>query len=165
LTKDAEFRIVKSVGVQADRNEKTMSTKIVIIPCGGAKLETPAPARDLYTGSMFRDTLTTARAMTTENNIYILSALHGLIALDQIVEPYDLKMGQRGSVQTTTLETQLASILPRTESFVIDALLPKAYNEALENACPHWIENHFTGTKGIGYQKQVLKTIREKVGA
>jgi cytoplasmic iron level regulating protein YaaA (DUF328/UPF0246 family) len=114
---------------------------------------------------MFRDTLTTSRAMTTENNIYILSALHGLIALDKIVEPYDLKMGQRGSVQTTTLETQLASILPRTESFVIDALLPKAYNEALENACPHWIENHFTGTKGIGYQKQVLKTIREKVGA
>ena len=114
---------------------------------------------------MFRDTLTTARAMTTEKNIYILSALHGLIALDQIVEPYDLKMGQRGSVQTTTLETQLAELLPSTEAFVIDALLPKAYAEALENAFPYWIENHFAGTKGIGYQKQVLKTIREKVGA
>ena len=142
-----------------------MSTKIVIIPCGGAKLETSAPARDLYTGSMFRDTLTTARTMTTENNIYIISALHGLIALDKIVEPYDLKMGQRGTVETSTLEQQLNEILPKTEAFVIDALLPKAYNEALETAYPYWIENHFAGTKGIGYQKQVLKSIREKVGA
>lgn len=142
-----------------------MSTRIVIIPCGGAKLETSAPSRDLYIGSMFRDTLTTARAMTTEKNIYILSALYGLIALDQIVEPYDLKMGQRGSVRTSTLEQQLNEILPKNEAFIIEALLPKAYIEALENAFPYWIENHFAGTKGIGYQKQVLKTIREKVGA
>ena len=31
-----------------------------IIPCAGSKLDRPAPARDLYTGTMFRHTLNAA---------------------------------------------------------------------------------------------------------
>lgn len=136
--------------------------KFVIIPCGGAKLEEPAPARELYTGSMFRDQLNTALTMTTPDQIRILSAKHGLLELDQIVEPYDVKMGQKASIATETLTAQLAEILPKNETYVIDALLPKAYAAALEAATGDWIENHFEGCAGIGYQKAVLKKIRAK---
>ena len=139
--------------------------KIVVIPCGGAKLQSSAPASELYTGSMFKDTIKTARTMTQESNIFILSAKHGLIALDQIIEPYDIKMGQKNSVETATIEAQLTAILPRDKAFIIDALLPKAYIKALENAFAGHIENHFDGCAGIGYQKAVLKALRtEKVG-
>lgn len=136
--------------------------KFVIIPCGGAKLEKPAPARHLYTGSMFRDQLATALTMTTAENIRILSAKHGLLELDEIVEPYDLKMGQKASIKSETLAAQLATILPKNETYIIDALLPKAYAAALEAATADHIENHFDGCAGIGYQKQVLKQIRTK---
>ena len=139
-----------------------MTKKFVIIPCGGAKLETSAQAADIYIGSMFSDTLRTARTMTSEENIRILSAKHGLIALDTIVEPYDLKMGQKGSVTSETLAGQLAEMLPKNETYIIDALLPKKYAEALEDATGDWIVNHFDGCAGIGYQKQVLKKIRTK---
>ncbi len=94
--------------------------KIVIIPCGGAKLTTPAPARELYIGSMFRDQLATALTMTEEENIFILSAKHGLIALDTIVEPYDLKMGQKNTVATETLAAQVDAIMPKNETYIID---------------------------------------------
>ena len=136
--------------------------KFVVIPCGGAKLDQPAPARDLYIGSMFRDQLATALTMTTPEQIRILSAKHGLIALDEIVAPYDLKMGQKASVTSETLAAQLDAMLPRNETYIIDALLPKAYAAALEAATADHIENHFHGCAGIGYQKQVLKQIRTK---
>jgi hypothetical protein len=139
-----------------------MTKKFVIIPCGGAKQKSPANARDLYIGSMYRDQLATALTMTTPENIRILSAKHGLIALDTIVEPYDLKMGQKGSVTSDTLAGQLAEMLPKNETYIIDALLPKKYAAALEDATGDWIVNHFDGCAGIGYQKQVLKKIRTK---
>ena len=103
--------------------------------------------------------------MTSDENIRILSAKHGLIKLDTIVEPYDLKMGQKGSVTSETLAEQLAETLPRNETYTIDALLPKKYAAALEDATSDWILNHFDGCAGIGYQKAVLKTIRQGVAA
>lgn len=139
--------------------------KLIVIPCGGAKLETAAPAAELYTGSMFKDILRTARALTQEENIFILSAKHGLIALDKIVEPYNLKMGQAGSIDTNTLGDQLNAIMPTAETFTIDAFLPKAYAAKLEESTGAWIVNHFEGCAGIGYQKAVLKNIREMVAA
>ena len=139
--------------------------KIVIIPCGGAKLEKPASARNLYIGSMFRDQLNTALTMTTPENIRILSAKHGLIALDTIVEPYDLKMGQKTSVTSETLAHQLDEMLPKNETYIIDALLPKKYAAALEDATTDWITNHFDGCAGIGYQKAALKNLRNGIYA
>ena len=60
---------------------------MVIIPCGAAKLSHPAKAAELYTGSMFADALRTARSMTTDENIRILSAKHGLVRLDHVLDP------------------------------------------------------------------------------
>ena len=155
--------MVKSWRCQDRPKQKERDVKkIVIIPCGGAKLTTPAPARELYIGSMFRDQLATALTMTDEENIFILSAKHGLIALDTIVEPYDLKMGQKNTVATETLAAQVDAIMPKNETYIIDALLPKKYAEALEDATGSWIVNHYDGCAGIGYQKQVLKKIRTK---
>lgn len=135
--------------------------KFVIIPCGGKKQEKAAPAAELYTGSMFKDQLRTALTMTDRKNVLILSALHGLVKLDAVLEPYDLKMGQKGTVNTDVITNQLADILPRDTTFVINALLPKAYAAKLEAAYPYWIENHYEGCAGIGYQKQRLAQIRK----
>ena len=148
--------------------------KIVIIPCGGAKLPHAAPAAELYTGSMFKDALRTARTMTADQNIFILSAMHGLVALDETLEPYDLKMGQTGSVSLRTIRYQLAGIYAShyLHEYEMHTLLPRAYYETLWAAVHTMnrtqvfgIVNHFAGCAGIGYQKAALANLRKLVAA
>ncbi|WP_223761749.1 DGQHR domain-containing protein DpdB [Corallococcus sp. AS-1-6] len=64
--------------------------RIALVGCGKAKLRHSAPARDLYTGNLFRAHLAEAEAMTP--HVYVLSALHGLLPLDEKVAPYDVTL-------------------------------------------------------------------------
>lgn len=54
---------------------------IGLISCSAQKLDRPAPARELYCSPLFKKSIAYAepRCSTT----YVLSALHGLVALDQ----------------------------------------------------------------------------------
>ncbi|WP_426751676.1 DGQHR domain-containing protein DpdB [Myxococcus sp. Y35] len=64
--------------------------RIALVGCGKAKLTHAAPARELYTGALFRAHL--AEAEATSQHVYVVSALHGLLALDAEVEPYDVTL-------------------------------------------------------------------------
>jgi hypothetical protein len=66
------------------------SVSIALVGCSGPKLDHPAPARQLYTSQLFRLTLTLAEAR--HDAVYVISAKHELVALDQVVAPYDLVM-------------------------------------------------------------------------
>lgn len=61
--------------------------RVGLVGCGAAKLPHPAPARDLYTGSVF--TATSRHAATAYDSWRILSAKHHLVHPDQLVAPYD----------------------------------------------------------------------------
>jgi hypothetical protein len=141
--------------------------RYVIIPCGGAKLDTAAPARDIYTGSMFRDALGTALELVDAEHVLILSALHGLVTLDTVIEPYDLKMGRNGSISQASLHTQMNNI-SQGEPMHITSLLPQAYLNALSNASLGLdvnISDIYSGCRGIGDQKARLSQLRKKVAA
>ena len=60
---------------------------VVIIGCGKAKRDCVSPAVDLYTGPLYRDRLAWARALGGPHAI--LSAKHGLITPETVIEPYD----------------------------------------------------------------------------
>lgn len=67
----------------------------VLVSCGAAKLPHPAPARGLYTGSLY----TAARAWVERrirdgevDGWRILSARHGILAPDQVIGPYEATM-------------------------------------------------------------------------
>jgi hypothetical protein len=137
--------------------------QMVIIPCGASKLSQPAKAADLYTGSMFADALRTARTMTSDENIRILSAKHGLVRLDHVLEPYEMKMSDKDSVTGFRLVMQLVGL--QFEG-TIHALLPKQYLSRMTsaaNAVNATVINHYEGCAGIGYQKSRLKQLREMV--
>lgn len=70
-----------------------MNPHALIVGCGAAKLDRAAPARELYTGSLFR----AARAYAERSGLpwRILSAEHGLISPDKVIEPYDRHMKTR----------------------------------------------------------------------
>ena len=68
----------------------TVSVAIALVGCSGPKLDRPAPARQFYTSPLFRSALSLAEAR--HDVVYVVSAKHELVTLDQVVAPYDLAM-------------------------------------------------------------------------
>jgi hypothetical protein len=66
------------------------SISIALIGCSGPKLDRLAPARQLYTSKLFKATL--ALAERWHDVVYVISAEHELVALDQLIAPYDKTM-------------------------------------------------------------------------
>ena len=64
--------------------------KVVLISCGARKLDHAAPARDLYTGSLFKAARRAAETIAKEWGI--ISARHGLVLPDQMVRPYEQRL-------------------------------------------------------------------------
>ena len=90
--------------------------KVALVGCGKEKLEHAAPARDLYTGPLFR----AARAWAEVNAArwFILSAKHGLLAPETVVEPYDLALASLSSAEHEKWAAHTAAeIARRTEAY------------------------------------------------
>lgn len=136
-----------------------------VIPCGAGKIDVPAPARDLYTGSMFRHTLENAlRAVDLDaaaglgdGRVLILSAKYGLVDLDTVLEPYDLRMGDKGSVTAETLTAQ-ALALGIDWGADVYALLPRPYLARLDEALREldvYVQDVYEVSGGILGQKRI----------
>lgn len=82
---------------------------LVLVGCGKQKAATPCAAADLYVGGYSRLRLAYARTLAPDAAIRILSAKHGLLALDAVVAPYDLRVGDPGAIDGTRLKAQAAA--------------------------------------------------------
>ncbi|WBB94101.1 DUF6884 domain-containing protein [Verrucosispora sp. WMMC514] len=137
-----------------------------VVPCGGAKLPHPAPARDLYVGSLFRHTLAAAEqsarldgeAAGLPARVLILSALHGLVEPDTVLAPYDQRMDAPGSVTAARLAEQ-ATALGIEWGAQVYALLPRPYLRRLDEALRSldvWVQDVYEACGGgMGEQKRV----------
>lgn len=65
--------------------------RIVLISCVSKKLQQKTKAGKLYQGSLFHTSLAYAKSLKPDN-IFILSALYGLIDLEEEIEPYDVTL-------------------------------------------------------------------------
>lgn len=63
---------------------------LMVIGCGHDKLSTAEPARDLYISDRFRSSLALADDLAAP--FVILSAKHGIVEPDRVLEPYDLDL-------------------------------------------------------------------------
>ncbi len=70
---------------------------VVLVGCGKAKSDKPARARELYTSPLFRKSLELAELVG--DAVYVISAAHGLLSLDDIVEPYDHTMTGKSAAE------------------------------------------------------------------
>ncbi len=66
-------------------------TRVGLVGCSSTKLKRPAPARELYTSQLFRKA--SAYAELTCDRWYVLSAKHGLVSPDTVLDPYDMRLG------------------------------------------------------------------------
>lgn len=154
--------VVKNL--QPVRNKIINGKKVdyVVIPCGAEKLTTSSKAADMYTGSMFKDALNTARGVVPDEQIFILSAKYGLLRLDQVIEPYDIKFGTKGTIAPDSVAGQISQLISADAHIL--SLLPAEYHKVLAGGAGDYatLDRAFEGTKGIGQQKSKLKNIREQ---
>ncbi|MEU6261823.1 DUF6884 domain-containing protein [Saccharopolyspora shandongensis] len=78
-------------------------TRLLVVPCGRAKLNHPATARLLYRSAHFRFVLAGVERAAAGAPVRVLSALHGLVSPDTVLAPYDVTMGDSGSVAADRL--------------------------------------------------------------
>lgn len=140
-----------------------------VVPCGAGKATLPAPARDLYTGSMFRHVFANAERCARLDEEYgrgparvlILSAKHGLIEPDAVVAPYDLKMGGPGSVTAATIAYQAHELGIRWRDEV-HTMLPRQYFKVLDDALKLLYVNAqdmFHDCRGNGEQRRIASIV------
>lgn len=86
---------------------------VIVIPCGAKKRTTKTQAGNLYVGPYFKANLKWAKSVVNDSNIFILSALHGLITIDKVIEPYDLAMGSKIAVSPLVVKHQAEVLIPK----------------------------------------------------
>ncbi|AOT23210.1 hypothetical protein SEA_TAQUITO_90 [Mycobacterium phage Taquito] len=138
--------------------------EVTVIACAAAKLDEPAPAAELYTSANFRLMLRAARAQAGPGGrVLILSALHGLLDLDTVVAPYNVKMGDAGCIGAAELAAQLRARGLDAPGARITTLLPRAYAQRLAEAVALAGEakqvDLFADAPGIGYQRAVASRL------
>ena len=134
---------------------------IAIVACGQSKTDYPAPARELYTSSTFRLNLAAAEAIA--GRVLVLSARHGLVELDQVLDPYDTTWGDDGETDVLTLALQLHPLCdPDRSAQDIYLLGPRVYADHLDMAARllgttvTWVNE---ADAGIGYQRGTAAAI------
>ncbi|MDH6292820.1 DUF6884 domain-containing protein [Rhodococcus opacus] len=98
-----------------------------------------------------------ARRLTPLENIRILSGLHGLLALDTVIAPYEMRLGEPSSVTAYTLHEQAAAQgLLETEDVIV--LAGRDYSRLITTVFPH-ARTPLAGSRGIGEQQHRLHRI------
>lgn len=133
---------------------------IGLVACCKTKLDRPAPARELYTGTLFK--LATQWLEPRCSSWAILSAKHGVLLPHQVVEPYEQTLvgAPWGEVQGWHRRTnqQLRELFPGQRFIVI------AGHEYLGAVIGLPFENAFGGLP-IGRKMQAIKAAIAEVPA
>jgi len=127
-----------------------VTPEIVVVACGAAKRSGRHRARDLYTGSYFRAALGLADALRRPT--FIISAKYGLVKASDLIDTYDVAMGDMGSVSLETVRGQVVRLgLQGCDRVMV--LGGKRYVEFLRNIWPDaW-------NPAAGYDQRVGKQI------
>lgn len=131
---------------------------LVVISCGRRKRAHPAPAGVLYTGNYYILARAAAIALRPVHGWWILSALYGLLHPDTVISPYNLRLGQPGSITPKRLRQQIIDAGLSDLSRVV-ILTSSDYVQLARAAWPHAC-TPLLGVGRLGHQMQRLRHIR-----
>lgn len=140
-------------------------TFTVVIPCAAEKRPGTHPARDLYDSPNFRLTLAAAEALADGEGgqVLILSALYGLVAPDETITAYDVKIGT-GHECEITAEEVAAQLVEADATGDVHVMAPRAYFAKVDAAARligALAFDLYEGEGGIGDQRRVAATVRD----
>jgi hypothetical protein len=133
---------------------------IAVVACGYRKAAAPAPAGELYVGPYVRAAMRWARSVT--DRVYILSALHGLVPEGRVLAPYDLRLGQPGSITPDRLRAQAIELAVADEPDV--AVAGGMDYVRLARAVWPWARAPFSAESGVRGQGYAMAAMAARVG-
>ena len=130
---------------------------VVLIACASQKRESPSPARDLYQSALFRKSLRYAEAVLEPDRIYVLSAKHHLLPLDETVAPYDRTLNRMSASEVRTSADEVLEQLRQQTDLGEDRFTLLAGNTYRKHLVPELahVEVPMEGMR-IGEQLQFL---------
>lgn len=88
--------------------------QVALIVCGKRKDVAPQKAVALYQGELFRRSLAYALSRGV-SQVYVLSALHGLLPADAVVAPYNLSLSDLSAPERRRWASRVLQALERVE--------------------------------------------------
>ncbi|MDO8789920.1 MAG: hypothetical protein Q7J42_17730 [Sulfuritalea sp.] len=113
---------------------------IVLISCVSKKLAHAARARDIYVSPLFRLNLAYAESLKPDA-IYVLSAKHGLLALEDQIEPYELTLNTMGIGQIRAWASGVVSQLAAVADLKRDRFVFLAGDKYRKFLVPHMVHS------------------------
>lgn len=131
--------------------------KIVLISCVSKKRAVKSRAAELYTSTLFKLNLQYARKLKPDA-IFILSAKHGLVALDDEIAPYDVTLNKTKADERKVWANKTIEQLRLHADLQHDHFIVLAGERYRQYLLPH-LESYEIHLKGlpIGKQLQYLK--------
>lgn len=151
-----EARLIQSLDQPKTTPIHKPPIRFALISCSKSKLETEAPARDLYTGQLFRKAV--AWAERQQLQWFVVSALHGLLLPDQTVSPYNytvknLRVRERQQWAHTVVAGSLTRYAPPHSHAIL--ILPELYRRFIEFQLFHHKITYENPLKGLGIGQQL----------
>ena len=131
--------------------------KIVLISCVSKKLKKKSKAKDLYISPLFKFNFSYAQSLNPDE-IFILSAEHGLLNPEKEIEPYDKTLNDMGSKEIKQWSNKVIAELKKVSDVKNDKFIFLA-GERYRKFLISEIKNYEIPLKGlsIGKQLQFLK--------
>lgn len=123
-------------------------TKIALIACSKTKSSQPSPAAELYCSPLFKKSLAYARSLNPDK-IFILSALHGVIELSEMVAPYDESLLTSTPNKLKQWATKVTAQLEAKSDLKNDEFIFLAGKRYYENLIPQ-ISHYTLPLEGLG---------------
>ncbi|WP_407282111.1 DUF6884 domain-containing protein [Methanolobus sp. WCC1] len=136
--------------------------KNILISCVSKKLDHKSKAEDLYISTLFKYNLQYAKSLGADR-IFILSAKHGLLNLEEEIEPYNQTLNNMKAGEIRKWSNKVLSQLKDSTDIKNDNFLFLAGASYRKNLLPH-ISNYEIPLEGmrIGEQLQHLKKLCQR---
>ena len=134
--------------------------RIVLISCVSKKLTNRAKAKDLYMSPLFKYCLGYAQSLNP-NDIFILSAKHGLLDLEKVIDPYEQTLNTMRSKEVKEWANGVLNQLNKVADLKKDEFMFLAGQRYRKYLVPH-IANFQIPLEGLGIGKQ-LKSLKQKL--
>ena len=130
-----------------------MTKTIILISCVSKKLNYGAKAKDLYISPLFKYSLAYARKLNP-NMIYILSAKHGLVDLNEYIEPYNETLNEKRTHEVKEWAKKVVNQMNKKHDLDKDKFIFLAGNKYRKYILPH-LKNYEIPLDGLGIGKQL----------
>jgi hypothetical protein len=149
-----------------------MQKHLIVMACSATKAATPSPAFELYQGVMY--STFRANAPATRPAVVILSAKHGFIEADRVIDPYEQRMTEARADEMLGELPDFDSIEWPSDVGAIFLAGGKAYRRVMRAAIERRIELGLlerdvmieqSNAAGIGYQRAQLGAYLRNMGA